>query len=119
MNNTNLIESLEYHVSILEKESRGKKAAKAIGAGAGVGGAVGFHRSLAKENPFRKTTSIEKEIMKDRPGKGWKELAKHDISKMYKKAGKAGLKGAAIGAGVVGAGIATKKAYDHFKNKKK
>ena len=144
MNNKSLIESLEYHVSILEEEQNrksgglGKVAAVGAGvaggalAGRKIGGAAGVYGSALKHVKTYNTARnniIKAQKASPKPGtvaksvKGIEGIGANGIkmNTIKAKVARAGKIGKVIGAvgGAVAGGVAAKKAYDHFKNKNK
>jgi len=127
MDNRTLIESLEYHVNIFEEESKLKNVA-VVGGGAVTGGLAGraIGRGIGKlqgANKIANTVAKNRtaDIAKKAVGLSAKSSIKGQILKQaptigkgIQKLGKAGALGGAIAGGVL-----AKKAYDHFKNKKK
>lgn len=130
MNNQQLIESLQYHTDRLYEEESKKDIGKKVAAGVLGAGALAIRdrdnqiktaRLAAKYSDNlaygRHLHSTSGEVLKGLPHK-LKNVA-NKAKLVTLKTIKKHPKGAAIGAGIGAAAIGAKKAYDHFKNKKK
>ena len=102
------------------EDSKSKEVIKDIGQGAALGGSLGAVAGGLKDlNKTNKKMAKWVQTGSKKAGYQVKSKLGKSLSHSAKSILKSGAKGAAIGAGVIGAAHLGKKAYDHFKNKNK